>query len=263
MTPINPLLELLGRVGASQGNNSVLVSAEELHQWPSAAVKALKSQRLIVEARPASSAACPGCERNCVMPVYSLPAAKGSSSSFIVCDKRSDVNRVPVSFERLKQWQCNADLACEFVATSLGLRRSARQTDISGRWEIGTARGDKRSQMLCLEANGTLALVAGNNKIPLVELIEFHDGKYSLNVAMIRGLADSAATADNRYTPSNARREARKLNTQAMYEAWRKEYRRLKKRHPNASDVWISQKIAKLEIAYNRKAETIRKKMKK
>jgi hypothetical protein len=197
------------------------------------------------------------------MPVYSLPAAKGSSSSFIVCDKRSDVNRVLVTSERLKQWQCNADLVSEFVADSLGLRRSARQTDISGRWEIGTARGDRRSQMLCLEANGTLALAAGNNKIPLVELIEFHDGKYSLDVAMIRVLVDAATTADKRYTPDSSRREARKLDTQAMYEAWRKEYRKLKKNHPNASDVWISRKIAKSDIARGRNPETIRKKMKK
>jgi hypothetical protein len=100
MTPIDPLFELLGRVGASQGN-AVLLSAEELHQWPSAAVKAMKSQKLILKARPAKSASCPGCEENCVMPVHNLPAKGGASSSFIVCDKRSDINRVPVSPARV------------------------------------------------------------------------------------------------------------------------------------------------------------------
>jgi hypothetical protein len=40
---------------------------------------------------------------------------------------------------------------------------------------------------------------------------------------MIRQLVDSATTADNRYTPTNARREVRKLDTQAMYESWQKE----------------------------------------
>ena len=68
MKAIDALLELLGRVGAC-GNAAVLVNEEELHQWPKAAVKAMKSQRLIAKARPASSAMCPGCEGNCIMSV--------------------------------------------------------------------------------------------------------------------------------------------------------------------------------------------------
>ena len=215
MTPIDALIELLGRVGASQGA-AVLVNDEELHQWPAEAVKAMKSQRLIAKARPAASAICPGCERKCVMPVHTVPAtAAAVRSSFIVCDKRSDINRVPVSAGRLIQWQCSADSVCGFVAASLGLRRSDRQTASAGLWEIGIASGNKRSQMLCLQANGGLTLVVGGNRVPLAELIEFRDGQYSLDGAMIRRMVDAATTADNRYTPSQAKREARKLETQA------------------------------------------------
>ena len=117
--------------------------------------------------------------------------------------------------------------------------------------------------MLCLEASGTLTLVIGNSKVPLAEFIEFHKGAYTLDAVQIRRLADSAITADDRYTPSNARREARKLDTQAMYESWRKEYRALRKKRPGMSDVWYSQQIAKMDIAHGRDAETIRKHMKK
>ena len=237
MTAIDALLELLGRVGACR-DAAVLVNDEELLQWPRAAVKAMKSQKLIVKARPASSAICPGCESNCVMPVHTLPATTGKPSSFIVCDKRSDINRVPVPPGRLIQWQCNADLVSGFVASSLGLRSPGRNTDSAGRREIGIVCGDKRSQMLCLEASGTLTLVVGNSKVPLAEFIEFHKGAYTLDAAPIRRLADSATTADDRYTPSNARREARKLDTQAMYESWRKEYRALRRKRPGMSDVW-------------------------
>lgn len=63
--------------------------------------------------------------------------------------------------------------------------------------------------------------------------------------------------------PNNAKREARKLDTQAMYKQWCKEYRILKKNRPNMSDVWYSQQIAKMEIAHDRNANTIRKQMKK
>jgi hypothetical protein len=262
MTPMDALLELLGRVGACQ-DASVLVNDEELRQWPKAAVKAMKSQRLIVKARPASSVICPGCESNCVMPVNTLPASVGKPSSFIVCDKRSDINRVQVYPGRLIQWQCNADLIAGFVASGLGLRAPARTKDKANLREIGIVCGDKRSQMLCLETSGTLTLVVGHSKVPLTEFIEFHEGAYTIDAMPVRRLADSAAISDARYSPCNARREARKLDTQAMYEEWRKEYRALRKRRPSMPDTWYAKQIAKMDIAQCRDAETIRKRMKR
>ena len=117
--------------------------------------------------------------------------------------------------------------------------------------------------MLCLHAGGGLVLVAGGNKLPLIDLIEFRDGAYLLDNLLVGQLVDAATTADNRYTPSNARREAGKLDTQAMYEAWQKEYRRLIKISPNHSVTWYSQQIAKNKtIANGRSAGTIKKNMK-
>jgi hypothetical protein len=262
MTPVDALIELLDRVGASQGA-PVLINNEELRQWPSAAVKAMKSQKLLARARPASSAICPGCERECVMPVHSQAATAGTQPSFVICDKRSDVNRVVIPAERLIQWQCSADLVCGFVATSLGLRRNAIQTDNAGRWKIGMAAGDKRRQMLALQADGMLNLVVESRKVPMAELIDFQEGKYLLDGTIVRQLVDASTTADDRYTPSNARREVRKLDTQAMHKDWQKAYRDLKKKNPNMSDTWISRKIAKMDIAHDHDSETIRKNMKK
>jgi hypothetical protein len=261
MKPQALLIELLARVGATEG--TVFVSDEELSRWPNAAVAALKSQKLLAKARPASSVVCPGCEQACVMPVHMVPSGSRAPASFIVCDKRSDINRVRVTTERLTQWRCDAEAVCEFIVKSLGLRRSDQWSANTAVWNIGIARGDKRSQMICLQVDGVLSLVAGSSAVPLAELIGFRDGGYSIDAAMIRQLVDSATTADPRYTPSNARREARKLNTQAKYEGWRKAYRALKKQRWNMSDVWYSRQIAKMEIAANRDAETIRKHMKK
>lgn len=261
MKAIDALIELLDRVGTCRGK-AVFVNDEELLQWPKAAVKAMKSQKLIVKAQLAASAVCQGCERNCVMPVHSLSATTGKTSSFIVCDKRSDVNRVPVTAERLKQWQCNSDMVCRFITTSLALRQTVKKVD-DGRCEIGMVSGDKRSQMLCLEAAGVLMLIAGNSKFPLAEVIEFQDGAYVLDDAQVRKLVDSATTADVRYTPSNAKREARKLATQAMYESWQKAYRKLLKEKPGKKDGWYSRQIEKMDIAKGRDSETIRKHMKK
>jgi hypothetical protein len=262
VTPEGALIELLGRVSASLGA-VVLVNDDELSQWPSAAVAAMKAQKLIAKAHPATGAICPGCERACVMPVHTLPATVGLPASFIVCDKRSDINRVPVASERLNQWTCSADFVCGFVAASLGLRRSNRQTVSDGLWEIGITTGDKRSQMLCLQAKGELVLVIGSSKVPMAELIEFHSGRYSLAGAMLRQLVDAATTADPRHTPTIVKREARKLITQAMHESWQKAFRTLQRNKPGMGDLWYSQRIAKSDIAQGRKSETIRKHMKK
>ena len=68
---MDAILELLARVGASQGV-PVLVSEEELSQWPDAAVTDMKSQNMLVKARPAATVVCSGCEQQCVMPVHTL-----------------------------------------------------------------------------------------------------------------------------------------------------------------------------------------------
>lgn len=262
MTPQAALVELLERVGVSQGD-PVLVSEQELSEWPSPAVAALKVQGLLTKARPVSSAVCPGCERGCVMPVHVVPDAARGPKAFIVCDKRSGINRVTVPVSCLEQWQSNPGAVRGFIVDSLALRGSDQRPGNANFLEIGIATGDKRSKMLCLTTDGTIALIAGTNALPLAELIRYRDDAYSLDEAMIRQLVDSATTADDRYTPSTARRETRKLDTQAMHESWQKEYRSLKKTRRNMSDVWYSQQIAKMEIAKGRDAETIRRNMKK
>jgi hypothetical protein len=65
----------------------------------------------------------------------------------------------------------------------------------------------------------------------------------------------TATTKDKIYTPTNARREARKRDTQAKYARWKRAYRRLIKRRPDASDVWCSEQIARMDIAEDSRAE--------
>ena len=262
MTPRAALIELLARVGAGQGA-AVLVNEEELSQWPAAAVNAMKSQRLIAKARPAVSAICPGCERDCVMPVHTPPAGTGKPASFIVCDKRSDINRVAVPASRLVQWQCSAVAVCGFVAASLSLRRSEKAAVSAGLWHIGMVTGSKRSQMLCLQAEGFLNVVAGSGAVPLADFVGFDQGVYSIDGARLCHLVDAATTADARYTPNNAKREARKLDTQAMHKRWQKAYQALLRKNRDKSDVWCSLQIAKTDNPQGRSAETIRKHMKK
>jgi hypothetical protein len=219
MTPQAALAELLARVGAVDGG-AVFFSEAELSQWPAPAVATMKSQGLIAKAKPGSTTICPGCERDCVMPVHVLTDAAREPVAFVLCDKRSDTNRVVIDTLQLALWQSNATMVVGFVATCLGLRPSEQATGTANLWNIGVARGGKRSQMLCLRADGALDLVAGNGTLPLAELVEFGNGRFSLDGEMVRQLVDSSTTADERHTPSNAKREARKLDTKAMHAEW-------------------------------------------
>ena len=207
---------------------------------------------------------CDGCEERCSnKPVVIYPTQEGKlGRAFIVCDELEDMGRIKVSFDRMRQWQSSTHAVCGFVADSLGLRRSGKQSNVGDLHEIGVAAGKKRNQMLCLQVNAPLTLVAGNNGLPLADFIGYANGVYSIDAVMVCQLVDSATTADTRYTPSTARREVGKHDTQAMYESWRKAYRVLKRKHPGKSDVWYSRQIAKTHNPLGRDASTIKKHMK-
>lgn len=260
MTPQAALIELLGRVGACLGE-SVTVSTEELNQWPAVAVAALKSQGLLLKARPAKSVVCPGCEQDCSMPVHTLTRPNAPTASFVVCDKRSDINRVPVAAARLALWRCDAQAVCGFVTAGLGLQQTTAQPTEVGLLHIGMARGKKRTQMLCLRVQGQLVLVMGADTIPLADVIGFEGDSFTVDQAVIGKMVNATTTADPRHTPSTAKREARKIDTQAMYATWQKAYKALRTKRPNESDVWYSQQIAKTAIAQGRNASTIKKNM--
>jgi len=262
MTSEDALIELLAMVGAAKGSAS-LVSSADLSNWPISAVSAMKSQRILAKAKPAGTVVCPGCEEACTMPVNTLPEGMHKASWFVVCDKRDDINRVPVSADHLEQWRSDPESICVFVVRALGIRRSQLPDSDSGVRAIGVASGAKRSQMLCLALRDDPLLVAGDSQLPLADVVRFGADGYFLDSKMIERLVDQSSTADSRYTPSNARREVRKLETEANHAAWQRAYKELRKSKPGKSDTWYSQQIAKSAVAAGRSAETIRKNMKR
>jgi len=146
MTPADVLVELLARVGASKGQ-ALFIGAQELSEWPATAVAAMKKQKLLVPARPAASVVCPGCERQCVMPVHVIPPGASAARAFVVCDKRDDINRVSVPIAHLEQWKVSGDISPASVAQALGVplptsvpgarlsRQSGRDAAIRGKYE--------------------------------------------------------------------------------------------------------------------------------
>lgn len=148
-----------------------------------------------------------------------------------------------------------------YVAACLGLQQTTVQPSEPGLLPIGIARGNKRTQMRCLRVQGQLALVVGTDAMPLADVVGFENGGFTLVHAVVHQMVDAATTADPRHTPSTAKREAAKLDTQARYASWQKAYKALRKKSPNKSDVWYSQQIAKTAVSQGRDASTIKKHM--
>jgi hypothetical protein len=149
----------------------------------------------------------------------------------------------------------------QFVATSLDPRQSEQRTSSDTLVNIGMVRGDKRSQMLALRLQHELALTAGNSTIPLADLVSFEDGSFAVDAVMVRQMVDTAPPADSRHTPTIAKREVRKADTQAIYADWQKEYRKLLKAKPGNTQNWYAKQIEKMPIAQGRNYSTIKKHM--
>ena len=258
MSPEAVLLDLGSRAGASKGQ-SVRIDSREVARWPREAVAALKSQKLLRKAQPARGTVCPGCGMQCVMPVE---RGTGPTTPWVVCDKRGDINRVPVSVDRLAQWRTSADTLGGFVAGGLSLHWRDLEAEGGRVMEIGVASVGNRRRMLKLRFEGELALAAGSSALPLSEVLRFGEGGYRMDDTRIRRWLDVAAE-EPPLTATRIRREARKLDTQERHKTLQKAYRTLKREKPGMSDLWYARQIARSGLGGGLRPGTIRKNMKK
>ena len=215
MTPENALIELLERLGAASGA-AVLVSDHELGEWPIAAAAAMKKQGLLVNTRPATSAVCPGCERECVMPVHILPDTTRAPEAFIVCDKRSDINRVAVPVSRLVQWQTSGASIADLLARLLNLRRSGANEAETARWEIGMFKGVKYSSHLVLQADCSLNLSLAGHSIALTDVLALEGGRITVDRRTLTRLVDHPVAGAGDAESAEKRRERLKARVQLV-----------------------------------------------
>ena len=259
MSPEAVLLDLGSRAGASPGRE-VRVEAREVARWPEEAVTALKSQKLIRRARRARGTVCEGCGRQCAMPVE---WGGNPSVPWVVCDKRGDINRVPVPVDRLAQWRTSADILGRFIADGLSLRWRGWKAEDRGELEIGVVAGEKPGKMLKLRIEGELAFVTGTSALALSKVLFFRGGGFGLDGTGIRRWMDATATGKHPIPASRVRYESRKLDTHKTHQRLQKIYRALKREKPGMTDVWYSRQIARSGQGGGLSPETIRKRMKK
>jgi len=214
MTPQAALVELLDRLAAQQGA-AVQVGSNELNTWPAEAVAALKSARLLVKARRASSIVCPGCERECAKPVEVFPSEDGRPSQlFIVCNEPEDLGHIPVELSMLEQWQFSGELVAGLLSGLLDLRRPSGGTT-AGRWEIGMFKGSKHASHLVLLADGDLKLSLAGHSIALADVLEVKGDRFAVDRRTLVRLVDQPVAGAGDAESAEQRRERLKARVRA------------------------------------------------
>ncbi|MFQ5443581.1 MAG: hypothetical protein ACE5EK_03080 [Nitrospinales bacterium] len=256
----NVLQELIQHLNSqSEGT----IAWEQVREWPEGAVSIFQKAGWIKTKAPAKTVVCPGCEENCFMPVHVSPTIQGQpAKAYVACDRRDDMGRIPISPDYLQQWQITENQVAHWVARELGLKGKPKKDKTTRTIQIGDIQGKKQSGRLDLVTVEPVSLKTSGHILPLNEIIFFESNELQIDREAILNMVDRSPPTD-RYQPSIARREARKLKTQEMYKSWRKAYQELKKNRRNMSDTWYSQQIAKMDVAKGRDSETIRRNMKK
>jgi hypothetical protein len=199
------LREVLERVAAS-GSDEVLLASRELAGWPADAVAAMKSGGLLRGTRAAASVVCPGCEQQCSMSVHVRSGAGGSPRAFVICDKRSDINRVMVDVELLEQWRVTGDSLADLMADLLDVRRPGGNAT-PGRWEIGMFKGTKHSSHLVLLGAGKLVLSLAGHSVHLRDVLQLNGDRFAVDRRTLGRLVDQPVAAAGDAESAAARRE--------------------------------------------------------
>ena len=268
-SPETVLIDLGARLCISP-NRNLRIDSRDLARCAGKAVKALKAQNILRKARPARSTVCPGCERHCRMPVHresgpprQATGMKGPAAPFILCDKRGDINRVPVAADRLTHWQTDADSLVRFIAGALSLSGSGQRPQKRNELEAGMVCGRSRGRVVVLRMEDELKLVAGSSELPFSEVLRFREDRYGLEEMPVRRWLDEATEEEAPYSASRVRYESRKLDTRNKDLALQKAYRSLKRERPGRPDIWYARQIARSGLGGGLSPETIRKRMKK
>jgi hypothetical protein len=175
MKPNDLLIMLVERIALAP-QYRLLISFDELSTWPKCNVQMLAEHQLLHQAHPASYLICDQCEEACMRPLHKAPRHGLHFDHFMTCDLRSDVHRIAVAPDRLKQWHISAPMIAAWLSRGLCLRPPVTASLNTSRWELGVLKGSKQSGhvMLCVDQSQLIIHLSGY-KLCLAEVLLGHD----------------------------------------------------------------------------------------
>lgn len=264
MTANDVLLDLLAHLRST--NCPILIDWDTTQQWPNDALDKFLYIGFLTPASVAQSIECHGCENHCFMDVITQTNNDPKHTrAFIVCDDpdmQSQIGRVQIPLVRLQQWQASVKQLSKVIADLLGFKDKIVFIPDQSVIRLGMLKSRSGRRWVTLNTSD-LSLEINQHALPIDDLLYFDDKLLSIDQECIDDLLNrESLNQSKKYTPSTAKREAKKLETQAMYQDWNDEYLRLKERHRNKSKTWCSIQISKMAIGKDRNAETIRRNLK-
>lgn len=219
LTPAAALAEVLARLGASP-TRAMVLSGHELQGWPADAVAVLKAHGVLRPGKPGVTAVCPGCEAACVMPVQERVRAGRPAAAFVVCDKRDDINRVPLDGAHLERWRVDSRTLGGALAVLLGGSECQPLPADAQRLRLGvvSGRADKAAVHLHFDDLGRVLLDVAGHELEAGLVLALQGDRLVLDTrhlarcvdAPAGGTALSAETAEQRTDRLRARRDALK-----------------------------------------------------
>ena len=219
LTPAAALAEVLARLGASP-SRSVVLSGAELQGWPADAVAVLKAHGVLRPGKPGETAVCPGCEAAGVMPVQERVRAGRPAAVFIVCDKRDDINRVPLDGAHLERWRADGRTLGDALAVLLGGSECQPVPADAQALRLGvvSGRADKAAVHLRFDRSGRVLLDVAGHGLELGLVLAVEGDRLVLDTrhlarcldAPVGGTALTAETAEQRTDRLLARRDVLK-----------------------------------------------------
>jgi len=261
MTLEKALYALLEHIEYS--DKPIVVNWDTVQQWSKGVLEKLEKSGLLIPASSAQILECDGCENRCFMDV-STHTYNEKIRAFIACDDavmQSQMGRIEISLERLKQWRSSANQLASFIHGLLAMQSDINITNES-EVRLGMIKGKGGRCWVSLLNNPLVVLINGY-KAPVSELLFVDDGELVIDRLRIDELVNrKPLNVEKTYESSTDNREARKLTTQTKYQDWQDAYESLKIKYLSKSKTWYSLQISKMPIAQGADSETIRRKLK-
>jgi transcription elongation factor Elf1 len=243
-------------------HKKLVVSWAAIQLWQPKAFELLLKNHVIKPTDKANNIQCQICEKHCTVDVTRHDYPNNKIRYYAMClddYMHEQVGRMTIPPEQLNQWQCSTKQLIKILSRLLSI-------DKEPTFSINTEQ--TRLAMLAKKAGRKwvtlihypLALEINQMILPLEEILYFDGNSLALDIDRVNYALNLKQPAQEKgYSPNVNKRDKGKFNTQAMHQDWQDEAIRLKKKYPNHNKTWISKQIAKLSIAQERSAETIRK----
>lgn len=245
------------RIGAKHPHPAHFEYAE-VCDWPDGALRELTRVGLLIEAGPAQSVVCPGCEWQCHKTPTVRRDAAGRRRAYISCDEEPAHGRIRLPICNLVQYEATARRLSESLIGLLGLA-TVRATASGNTYDLGNMKGRYGTRTIGLiVADVHIDVTVGDQREPVLSVLSMTSSGLVADRAFLRRMADrKTRTGRVERVPDRSRQQARKRNTQTRNAKVYSEAKRLKTSQNTWSDV--AKTIAGTPLAEGLSAGRVRK----